>query len=106
MGLKCLSCGKDELAGILTFQMVIPMAQKGGSVNMAGVKIPQTEMKNKWDKDHTGDEDRVIRGPIICLACEAHHYYVKGAVPALRLGSYEDACERGIEALLQEDCEE
>jgi hypothetical protein len=102
MGLRCLKCQQESLAGILTIQRVIPMAQKGGSLAMAGEKVTQAEMKKLWDLDHTGEETRVIRGPILCLECETHHYYICGAVPALRLGAYADAMVEGVEALLAE----
>jgi hypothetical protein len=69
---------------------------------MSGEKIKQSEIKDIWDKDHTKENDRIIRGPIVCPSCDQAHYYIKGAVPALRLGQYEEAKSVGVEGLLAE----
>lgn len=92
MGLRCLECESDQLFGKITIVKSIPMAQKGGGFNMAGQKITQAEIKKQWSHKLTGDT-KTVRGPIYCAECGVEHYYVPGAVPALRQGSYDEAVE-------------
>lgn len=100
--MKCEDCGHDELYGLVTINKMIPLNQKGGGLNMKGQKIGQDDIKRAWkaDKFH---EDKDILGPIQCAECGAHHVYLPGETPALRLGEYDDVVEMGKEAFLEQE---
>lgn len=83
--MKCVDCGSDSLLGLITIEKAIPLAQKGGGLNMKGQKVGQIDIKDAWLKDPSGNEKGEY-GPIVCALCGAEHVYVPGGKPtALRL---------------------
>ena len=90
--MRCESCGHNELFGKVTIVKLIPLAHKGGGLNMSGQKIGQVDVRKQWADKLTG-KTKLVRGPIFCGDCSAEHYYIPGATPALRKGSYEEAVE-------------
>jgi hypothetical protein len=79
----------------------MPLADKGGTVKVNGIKVGQVDLKNAWDtvSGVEGSPEREIRGPIRCGECESEHFYVSDSKDPLRLGSYEEAVSIGIEEL-------
>lgn len=87
--MKCLECGSDALLGHVTITLYVPLAKKGGSLKIGGVKIGQNTILDMWDGPK--DNDKKIKGPIVCADCTSEHYYVVGSKKSLRLGSTEEA---------------
>lgn len=102
--MKCLSCGSEELFATVTIVRFVPMADRNGTIKVGGLKLGQVDAKEAWDSVQAAEGlvDKKIRGPIICASCETEHYYVLGSKRPLRIGSYEEACSKGHEALLAE----
>lgn len=119
--MKCLSCGNGDLYGLAVITKLAPMADRGGSIKIGGMKVGQMDAKDGWDSKWTGwswieralevvipeppcdtEGNRLIRGPIFCVDCEAEHYYVVKTAKPLRSGSYFKAIVRGYEALTRE----
>lgn len=98
--MKCLNCDSEELCGVVTIEKVIPLTQRGGSLNVAGEKVTQKDLKNQWDKTHDMQGDRYVRGPIICLECETEHVYLKGVQPSLYTLEYEKVKNMSVEEIL------
>lgn len=96
--MHCLdkNCNSAELYAHVQASVALPMAQRGGSVSTKGFVVKQTDVKDWWDKDEN-KHTRRIRGPIICASCGVEYFYLKGLVPALRMGSYTEALELGFE---------
>lgn len=99
--MKCVNCDSEELAGVVTIEKVLPFTQKGGSVNVAGEKVTQKDLKEQWDKTHDRTGDRYVRGPIICLECEAEHIYLKGVQPSLYKLEYRRVQNMSVEEVLE-----
>lgn len=97
----CLACGSSELFAIVKMIKAMPLADKAGTVKLAGIKVGQVDLKLAWDTVHglEGSPDKEIRGPIMCADCEAEHFYVTDSKDPLRRGSYEEAVVLGIEQL-------
>lgn len=98
--MKCLNCGAEELHGVVTIEKVLPMTMRGGSLNVAGEKVTQKDLKEQWDKTHDKQGDRYVRGPIICLECETEHVYLKGVQPSLYILEYEKVKNMSVEEVL------
>ena len=101
--MDCVACkAENSLYGRVVITKMVPIADRNGTVKIGGQKLAQTDLKLFWDTDVASGEDRKIRGPIMCLHCEAEHYYVVGSKRPVRLGSYEDAVARGHTVLMAE----
>ena len=96
--MKCLSCGAEKLHAVVSISKTVPFANKGGTVKVGGQTITQLDIKAAWDKHVATGEENLIRGPIICMECEAEHYYVVRSLKPLRLGSFKDAVRAGYNA--------
>lgn len=96
--MRCLekNCNSENLYAHVQASLAVPLAKRGGSIKLAGTSVTQADVKKWWDATENGHQRRV-RGPIICADCGAEHFYLKGLVPALRLGSYAEALELGFE---------
>jgi hypothetical protein len=112
--MKCLNCG-GTLYGVTPIVKLIPLADRGGSIKIGGLKVGQVDATESWNNSNEGwewisrtitdspvpvsdkDDDgtKLLRGPIYCLDCMSEHYYVTKSAKPLRLGSYFKACERG-----------
>lgn len=91
--MRCLECGNDGLVAYIEIRKTVPLADKGGSVKVAGEKVTQKDLKEFWDKEFDG-EVKQVRGPIYCTDCETEHCYVKGGDdPGLKLGNHEEVKE-------------
>lgn len=90
----CLACGADALAAAVTLTRLVPLAARGGSVKVGGVKITQIDVRDAFIKTPRG-EDRRIRGPIYCTECGAEHHMVVPSDTILRLGPLTDAYGTG-----------
>jgi len=95
--MHCLdkTCNSTDLYAHVQASVAIPLTQRGGSVNLKGFVVKQSDVKDWWDLEN--GQPRLIRGPIICANCGAEHVYLKGLSPALRLMSYADAVELGYD---------
>lgn len=100
--MRCIDCGHDKLFGNVKVNKMIPLKQKGGHLNMKGQKFGHEVAVNAWDNDKF-QEAKDIYGPILCGECGAHHVYVVGEIPALRLGDYDDVIEMGKEVFLAQE---
>lgn len=109
MKLKCKACDHSELKGRVVLERMVPLAARGGSIKVGGVKVSQLDLKDTWENEphdvprgdgsyEEGTQERVIRGPIFCSACNAEHFYIVGAKDPLFLGSYAEAVELGAES--------
>ncbi len=97
----CLKCG-GKLIAMVRAVIPAPLAAKGGTVKVGGVKFTQINIKEAWDNDiPNGGAPRQLRGPIKCGDCETEHFYVIGSKKPLRLGDYLDAMEVGYDTLTQ-----
>lgn len=124
--MKCLSCAADGTLTCITIVATpMPLADRGGTVKVGGIKVGQADSKGAWDENNdswewilkalrplglegtalpprNGDGVKLIRGPIFCADCEAEHFYVVGSPKPLRLGSFIEACAKGYDALTAE----
>lgn len=119
--MKCMNCGSEQLYGVAVITKLAPMADRGGSIKIGGMKVGQVDAKESWDSKSTGWDwigralnleipdpprddkgDKLIRGPIFCVDCESEHYYVAKSAKPIRLGSYLQACIRGYATVLEE----
>ena len=93
--MKCLACNAEALVANVTISLIVPLADRGGTIKIGGLKLGQVTAKEAWDTEPTmnGPRERVLRGPITCSDCETEHYYVVGSKRPLRKGSYADAVE-------------
>lgn len=86
--MPCLKCGSAKLVAHVSIPWKAAFIERHGTVKIGGVRITQLDIKESWDKDPTGAE-RILKGPIVCTDCGAHHVYYKGdEEPPLRLGKY------------------
>ena len=102
--MKCLSCGGESLVAKVTIDLMVPLADRGGTIKIGGLKLGQVTAKEAWDLEPTIDgskKDRVIRGPIYCADCNTEHYYVVGSKRSLREGSYDAAVHARAEGSLE-----
>jgi len=88
--MKCESCGHSTLLAKVDIVKMVPLKDKGGNLAMAGVKVGQQDIKSMWTEKRSGGE-KPVRGPIFCAECGEEHYYIPGQVPALHLGSMDQA---------------
>lgn len=95
-GNKCLKCEEGELKTTRYIEVDYDLATKNGAILVpSGSFLTQADQKKWWT-------DMPIRGPLICKACGAEHFYVPGAKNPLMSGSYADAMACGPEAFLEE----
>ena len=104
--MKCKACEHPELKARITLTRDVPLAARGGNIKVGGIKVSQLDLKETWETEPLKDgscsiQERVIRGPIFCSACNAEHFYVVGAKDPLFLGGYEEAVELGVSAFLE-----
>lgn len=99
--MECPSCkARDEIQAIFSVRVVAPLAKKGGSIKTAGVKVTQIDIKDAWNKDPISEEERMIRGPLICMNCDAELVYVVKSDNPLREMTLDEAEEAGYDALV------
>lgn len=118
--MKCLNCG-GGLYGLTPIVKLVPLADRGGSIKIGGLKVGQIDATDNWnEKDeswewiarsldiqiqmpgHDDEGKKLIRGPIYCVDCMSEHFYVVKSAKPLRLGFYFKACEKGYAALMEE----
>jgi hypothetical protein len=95
--MHCLnsSCNSTHLLAHVQASVAVPLAQRGGSIKLAGFSVKQSDVKEWWDG--TDDEPKLIRGPILCADCLEEHVYLKGLKPALRKMTYMEAVQLGYD---------
>jgi hypothetical protein len=96
--MKCTSCDSENLSAIVRIELGAPLAAKGGTLKVSGVKLTQLDIKAAWDSGN-GSGDARIRGPIICQQCYTEHVYVVGLRNPLLAISLADAVAAGYDAL-------
>lgn len=94
--MKCLACGSSSLFAYVTITRAIPLSDRNGTLNMAGVTVKQSEIKAAWD-------EHAIRGPIVCSDCAQQHFYLVGGKKTLHKGDVNDARDIGSEDLIAAD---
>lgn len=95
----CIDCKSEKLLCHVQANVVVPLSQRGGTINLKGFVVKQTDVKAWWDKENglEANPDRMIRGPIICADCCAEHVYLKGLQPSLRKITYAEALALGYD---------
>ncbi len=86
--MKCLACGSEELYGKVLPEILAPLANRGGSVKIGGVKFTQVDIKTCWDTVPGTGVEKAVKGPIYCGDCTQEHHYLTGDAKPLRLGPY------------------
>lgn len=97
--MNCLNpeCKSENLLCRVEAVLIAPLAKRGGTLSMKGVKVDQKEIKDWWDKTPSGTTERKIRGPIFCADCDTEHVYLRGLQPSLRKMSYDEAKALGYD---------
>lgn len=76
--MHCPNCNHDELIALITLEVPVPLAKKGGGIKTAGVPMTHQILKDQWGLDAKGDKKK-IRGPIVCPMCDTELVYVSGS---------------------------
>lgn len=76
--MKCPDCDSEEMKGYVQLERYIAMAKRNGTVKIAGEKVSQLDLKEKWDKNDDGSE-KDVKGPIFCMECGERFEFVVSA---------------------------
>jgi hypothetical protein len=66
-GTVCLVCGAAELRGRVTLVYEAPLAARGGGIKVAGLKVHQLDVRDRWKA--------MSRRPVFCGKCGTKYVY-------------------------------
>lgn len=98
--MECPECGGDQLYGLVTVTVPLPLAKRGGSVKAGGQSFSAVTLKDVWDTGSIGGSrigaKTKFKAPIRCADCGTECVYVVGAPHNPYVGTVAEAERKGI----------